>query len=111
MLVDEHVTDPGTVPSGRRPGVRGVEPVARNSFDGEDGVTTHRDVTTGFLTADVARERAFARLLLSQSGSNGAYRAGATQGRIESTLVKGHLGAMCIDQQIRIDGDHAPGFR
>lgn len=69
------------MPSGRRTGIRGVGPVARNSFDGEDGVTT------GFLGADVARARAFARILLSQSGSKGTYRAAASYGRIESTFT------------------------
>ena len=30
---------------------------------------------------------------------------------LSSTLVKGHLGAMCIDEQVRVDGDHAPRSR
>ena len=51
---------------------------------------------------------------LVEAGPRNGHRLRPAHGcgqHLSSTLVKGHLGAMRIDKQIRVDGDHAPRSR
>ena len=61
---------------------------AQSGFEGEAGGTSmDGTVTTGFLGADAAWERALAGLMVSHSRSEGTYRGADGPGEVESTLT------------------------